>query len=93
MSPNVFQLLTLRPPIRANLSDSEGSPAGAMWVSGMSEASAANPDEGAEQCEATEELQLDVRRWIDFPFFILSAPDARRARSGEISSSLLSEFL
>ena len=25
---------------------------------GMSEASVANPDEGAEQCEATEELQL-----------------------------------
>jgi len=55
-------LLTLRPPKRTNLSDSEGSSAGAMWVSGMSEASAANPDEGAEQCEATEELQLDVRR-------------------------------
>ena len=35
---------------------SEGSSAGAMWVSGMSGASAANPDEGAEQCEATEEL-------------------------------------
>jgi len=58
LSANVFQLLTLRPPKRANLSDSEGSPAGAMWVSVMSEASVANPDEGAEQCEATEELQL-----------------------------------
>jgi len=33
-----------------------------MWVSGMSEASAANPDEGAERCEATEERQLGVRR-------------------------------
>jgi len=58
ISPNVFQLLTLRPPKRTNLSVSEGSSAGAMWVSGMSEASVANPDEGAEQCEATEELQL-----------------------------------
>ena len=45
-----------------------------MWVSGMSEASAANPDEGAEQCEATEELQLDVRRSLgalQFPNSIL----------------------
>jgi len=58
IAPNVFQLLTLRPPKRTNLSVSEGSSAGAMWVSGMSEASVANPDEGAEQCEATEELQL-----------------------------------
>ena len=58
LAPNVFQLLTLRPPKRTNLSVSEGSSAGAMWVSGMSEASGANPDEGAEQCEATEELQL-----------------------------------
>jgi len=57
-SPNVFQLLTLRPPKRTNLSESEGSSAGEMWVSGTSEASAANPDEGAEPCEATEELQL-----------------------------------
>jgi len=31
-----------------------------MWVSEMSEASVANPDEGAEQCEATEERQLGV---------------------------------
>jgi len=46
----------LRSPIRTNLSVSEGSSASAMWVSGMSEASVANPDEGAEQCEATEEL-------------------------------------
>jgi len=58
IAPNVFQLLTLRPPKRTNLSDSEGSSAGAMWVSEMSEASVANPDEGAEPCEATEELQL-----------------------------------
>jgi len=58
LAPNVFQLLTLRPPKRTNLSNSEGSSAGAMWVSGMSEASEANPDEGAEPCEATEELQL-----------------------------------
>ena len=58
IAPNVFQLLTLRPPKRTNLSDSEGSSAGAMWVSGMSEASVANPDERAEPCEATEELQL-----------------------------------
>ena len=41
---------------------SEGSPAPAMWVSGMSEASVANPDEGAELGEATEERQLGVRR-------------------------------
>jgi len=33
-----------------------------MWVSGMSGASVANPDEGAEQREATEELRLGVRR-------------------------------
>jgi len=58
IAPNVFQLLTLRPPKRTNLSASEGSSAGAMWVSEMSEASVANPNEGAEQCEATEELQL-----------------------------------
>ena len=34
-----------------------------MWMSGMSKASGANPDEGAEPCEATEELRLGVRRW------------------------------
>jgi len=30
IAPNVFQLLTLRPPIRTNLSDSEGSSAGVI---------------------------------------------------------------
>jgi len=60
-APNVFQPLTLACAIRANLSYCEDSRRALMWVSGMSEASEANPDEGAEQCEATEELRLGVR--------------------------------
>jgi len=43
--------LILCAPKRTNRSEGEGSPAGAIWVSGMSEASAANPGEGAELCD------------------------------------------
>ena len=43
-------------------------------MSGMSEASAANPDEGAEPCEATEERQLGVRR-CSFSGFSIIARD------------------
>jgi len=63
IAPNVFQLTTLARAKKANLSYCEDSRRALMWVSEMSEASAANPDEGAEQCEATEERQLGVRRW------------------------------
>ena len=52
-----------------------------MWVSGMSAASEANPDEGAEPCEATEELQLDVSCSTKREF-ASGAPNARRARRG-----------
>ena len=63
-SPNVFQLTTLARAKKANLSYCEDLRRALMWVSEMSVASGANPDEGAEQCEATEERQLGVRCWV-----------------------------
>ncbi|HUW45475.1 MAG TPA: hypothetical protein VMW50_06735, partial [Dehalococcoidia bacterium] len=57
--------------------EGEDTPARAMWVSGMSEASAANPDEGAEPCEATEELQLDVSCTYKLRFYLRRAVGRR----------------
>jgi hypothetical protein len=49
-----------------------------MWVS-RADARRIPDDERSE-----EERRMGVRRWIDFPSSILSAPNARRARRGDI---------
>jgi len=58
-----FQPLTLRPPIRANPSTRGFAGGRNVGEAKRANASVANPDEGAEPGEATEELRLGVSRW------------------------------